>query len=88
MTCNLDFDMMVGPARSVDALRPTTSQPHPWEGKPAMHDQSITTPVVYKDIPGFPGYRAGDDGSIWSCLNWGGSGSVRGQLGSTWRHVH
>lgn len=25
------------------------------------------TPVEYKTIPGFPGYVAGDDGSIWSC---------------------
>lgn len=25
-------------------------------------------PVVeYRDIPGFPGYRAGSDGTIWSC---------------------
>lgn len=21
----------------------------------------------YRDIPGFPGYRVGDDGSVWSC---------------------
>lgn len=26
-------------------------------------DQTTTT---YKDIPGFPGYRIGDDGSVWS----------------------
>ncbi len=24
--------------------------------------------VTYKDVPGFPGYRVGDDGSVWSCL--------------------
>ncbi len=23
--------------------------------------------VEYKPIPGYPGYRAGDDGTIWSC---------------------
>ena len=23
--------------------------------------------VQYRDIPAYPGYRAGDDGSIWSC---------------------
>jgi len=28
--------------------------------------QSTTAPVTYKDIPGFPGYRVGDDGSVWS----------------------
>lgn len=22
----------------------------------------------YRDVPGFPGYRAGDDGSVWSCF--------------------
>lgn len=25
--------------------------------------------VTYKDIPGFPDYRAGDDGTIWGCKN-------------------
>ncbi len=24
-------------------------------------------PVEYRDIPGFPGYRVGSDGSVWSC---------------------
>lgn len=24
--------------------------------------------VIYKPIPGIPGYRVGDDGSVWSCL--------------------
>ena len=24
--------------------------------------------VTYKPVPGFPGYRVGDDGSVWSCL--------------------
>lgn len=28
-------------------------------------DQST---VTYKPIEGFPGYRVGDDGSVWSCL--------------------
>lgn len=23
--------------------------------------------VTYKDVPGFEGYRVGDDGSVWSC---------------------
>jgi hypothetical protein len=30
-----------------------------------MADANST--VVYKDIPGFPGYRVGSDGSVWSC---------------------
>lgn len=36
-----------------------------------MSDSNSTT---FKDIPGFPGYRAGDDGTIWSCwrnCRWG-----------------
>lgn len=44
--------------------------------------------VTYKEVPGFPGYAAGSDGSIWSCreskrLGYGG-GSVAG-TGKTWR---
>lgn len=38
--------------------------------------------VVYKDIEGFPGYRAGDDGSIWSCRPRNGKGAFRG-----WRRL-
>lgn len=30
---------------------------------------AVLSDVIYKDIPNFPGYRAGADGSIWSC--WG-----------------
>lgn len=32
----------------------------------AMSVQSIPPIIVYKDIAGFPGYRVGDDGSVWS----------------------
>lgn len=32
-----------------------------------MSDENSTA-VEYRDIPGFPGYRVGDDGSIWSCF--------------------
>jgi len=28
---------------------------------------SIPSPVVYKDVPGYIGYRVGDDGSVWTC---------------------
>lgn len=30
--------------------------------------------VAYKDIPGFPGYRVGDDGSVWTCKKFVGLG--------------
>ena len=34
--------------------------------------------MTFRDIPGFPGYRAGSDGSIESC--WGVGGGTRGRL--------
>jgi len=40
-------------------------------------------PVEYRDIAGFPGYRIGNDGTVWSCR-------VRGpgnNLGSEWRLI-
>lgn len=38
-----------------------------------MSSKSNESSIVYKNIPGFPGYRVGDDGSVWSCKNarWG-----------------
>lgn len=48
--------------------------------------------VIYKDIPEFPGYRAGDDGTIWSCLKRRRLATPDGRLrgsrfdfGSEWR---
>ena len=29
--------------------------------------------VEYREIPGYPGYRVGDDGSVWSCRKSSGS---------------
>jgi hypothetical protein len=34
--------------------------------------------VEYRDIPGFPGYRVGSDGSVWSCLKRVYATGVRG----------
>lgn len=34
----------------------------------AMSDADSTARVEYLPIPGFTGYRVGDDGSVWSCL--------------------
>lgn len=28
----------------------------------------VQSTVTYRPINGFPGYRVGDDGSVWSCL--------------------
>jgi hypothetical protein len=37
--------------------------------------------TTYRDIPGFPGYRVGDDGSVWSCRLMG----CRAGIGDVWR---
>lgn len=45
--------------------------------------------VEYREVRGFPGYRVGDDGTVWSCLQRSSTGS--GQLcyvvGPTWRRL-
>lgn len=38
--------------------------------------------VTYRDIPGFPGYRVGDDGSVWSCWVRGKNRGIGGGSGS------
>ena len=43
--------------------------------------------VVYRTIPGFPGYAAGSDGMIWSAWYRGGGGVFRG-IGSHWRKLN
>ena len=45
-----------------------------------MSEDSL--PVRFKEIEGFPGYRVGDDGSVWSCLK-------RGHriIGTVWRRL-
>ena len=47
--------------------------------------------VEFRDIPDFPGYRAGDDGSIWSAWrkvklsgSWGGT---RSEIADTWKQL-
>jgi hypothetical protein len=56
----------------------TTNTPCVREGT-SMADANCT--VVYKDIPGFPGYRVGDDGSVWSCWAKKGRGRAPGGKG-------
>ncbi len=54
-------------------------------------DQSTSAPapVQYRDIPGFPGYRVGDDGSVWSLWKQVGigGGGVRSVVGDTWHEL-
>lgn len=40
--------------------------------------------VEYRDIPGFPGYRVGDDGSVWSRRK---QGSYARGLSDTWHRL-
>ncbi len=48
-------------------------------------DPTISVPAVeYRDIPDFPGYRAGDDGTVWSCLDHGRPGQPT-KLVDTWK---
>ncbi len=46
--------------------------------------------VEYHDAPGYPGYRVGDDGSVWSCLRRKGLGTGRGScfvIGKNWQKM-
>lgn len=46
--------------------------------------------VEYRAVPGFPGYRVGDDGTVWSCLRRVGlgiGGGCRIVLGERWRRL-
>ncbi len=62
----------------------TTTHPSDEEGH-VMATASST--VTYRDIPGFPGYRVGDDGSVWSCWRQIGriGGGTRAVLGTEWK---
>lgn len=50
-----------------------------------MSTAESTAPVEYRPIPNFPAYRAGDDGTIWSC--WAAAPGRKGakQIGTEWR---
>lgn len=42
---------------------------------------------IYKEIPGYPGYRVGNDGSLWTCRRKGGSDRGANRLTNTWRRL-
>ena len=51
---------------------------------------SADSTVEYRDIPDFPGYRVGSDGSFWSCCRQQGYGKGGGTyvvLGDNWRRL-
>jgi hypothetical protein len=43
-------------------------------------------PVEYRAVPGFPGYRIGNDGSVWTCKVKGGNDRSPGRTGP-WRRL-
>lgn len=46
--------------------------------------------VQYRDIPGHPGYRAGSDGTIWSCWKRAGRADGRGNdfhMATDWKQL-
>jgi hypothetical protein len=49
-----------------------------------MSHQDSTTCVEYRPITGSPGYRVGDDGSVWSCVR---RGAARVKIGTTWHRL-
>lgn len=48
-----------------------------------MSEANSTTQVEYRPIEGYPGYRVGSDGSVWSCRK---RGRISG-IGATWRRL-
>lgn len=52
------------------------------EEQGVMADSQTTAQVEYRPIEGFPGYRVGDDGSVWSC--WKRNGRNRRLLCNEW----
>ena len=44
--------------------------------------------VEYREVVGYPGYRVGSDGSVWSCWRLAGGGSGRHSfISSDWREL-
>lgn len=51
-----------------------------------MSRDSMPAGVIYKEVPGFPCYLVGDDGSLWSC--WTKKGQPKGgrnAMGDDWK---
>jgi len=86
---------MSGPAGATNTLPTLTTTPTYQEVR-VMAD-TISTPaessqqaIEYRDVPGFPAYRVGSDGSVWSCwqrISTGKSGFQRRKIGSVWKRL-
>jgi hypothetical protein len=60
------------------------------EGIPTVVVQPGQQPVEYRDVPDFPGYRVGSDGSVWSCWEMKALGGRNGTIqvrGDSWRRM-
>jgi hypothetical protein len=51
----------------------------------AMSDQSTAAQIVYKENSKFPGYRFGEDGSIWSRWRFSGKPICTHVIGDKWK---
>jgi hypothetical protein len=64
--------MVRGEPASLPPARPDSPRPTLIGARPAMTAPNlIPSTVVYKDLADWPGYRVGDDGSVWSCFRRG-----------------
>lgn len=53
-----------------------------------MSEQHSTAPTVeYRPAPGFPGYRVGDDGSVWSSYYWIKGCGRQKFIGGPWKKL-
>lgn len=61
------------------------------EPKSSVQPQpNSVNPTTYKNLPGHPGYRVGDDGTVWTCLKRGHTLGVFGSryvIGDEWRQL-
>lgn len=48
-----------------------------------MSRDATAPAVIYKEVPGFPGYRVGSDGTVWSC--WKKQAHKPGIITDSWR---
>lgn len=82
---------MVGPERTLVA--PDGSYTPSLLGGVGMSEQSTLfdsvqqAEVEYRNIPGFPGYRAGADGNLWTCWKSEGGRSRGKVLSECWKRL-
>src|SRR4051794_29919181 len=86
MTKIIGPDIMERAERGIRAPRPALTTTFLLAKERLMAvEQSTTSFVSYKDILDFPGYRAGDDGSVWSAWRRGAFGKCHIDRGRWFR---